>query len=213
MTENAFAAPAAVDEPTTRKPLVIAGGVAAALVLGAGGYFLLAGGSSSKDPAFPISKGKPRQVATVPVATPAAKPATVLPATSTAALGRDPFLALYVIPAVAPVTATPASPAPGTVPPAGGTPAGGTSAPPAAPTTKTYAMRLARVTGTGTDQTATFTFDGKAQTAKLGGSFGPTSEVKLVSLQQDAKGAWTAVVQVGDGQPFDVLAGETLYVR
>jgi hypothetical protein len=67
----------------------------------------------------------------------------------------------------------------------------------------------------GSDKTLTgvFSVGGKTQTATLGAVFGKTQELKLLSLQQSAKGVWTAVVQVGDGQPFDAAAGQTVYVR
>lgn len=73
---------------------------------------------------------------------------------------------------------------------------------------------LMRVFGEGKDQSAVFSIDGKQQTAKVGSTFGPTAEILLLSLQQGPEDAqWTAVLQVGDSDPFDVVTGEPAYVR
>jgi hypothetical protein len=77
---------------------------------------------------------------------------------------------------------------------------------------KTYALKLITVYGAGNSLTGDFSVAGKRQQAKAGSVFGRTQELKLLALQQGAKGAWTAVVQVGDGQPFDAAVGQTLYV-
>ncbi len=73
---------------------------------------------------------------------------------------------------------------------------------------------LQRVYGTGKDSTAEFTIDGRKVVAKVGVRFGPTSEIRLISLQQGPKAAqWTSVLQVGDGEPFDAVTGEKVSVR
>ena len=77
----------------------------------------------------------------------------------------------------------------------------------------TYKLVMTKVTGSGSGLTASFSVAGKLMVAKVGSVFGPTSEIKLLSLGQDAKGAWVATLQVGDSEPFDAAKGETLYVR
>jgi hypothetical protein len=193
-----------------RRMLAIVGGATAAAVLAGGGYFLLAGGSAEED-TFPVPKGK---AAAAKVAAPQAKTTTAtkkgtvtIPAVSLARLGRDPFLALYIQPVEAAVTTTPTTTTPAT---------DGTTTTPVTPgttTAATYPLRLTRVYGAGKDLTAVFSVDGKTQNAALDSVFGRAQELKLRSLQQGAKGVWTAVVQVGDGQPFDAALGQTLYVR
>jgi len=90
----------------------------------------------------------------------------------------------------------------------------GTGTTPLAPVDKEYKLVLTRVYGTGTDRTGVFTVDGKQELAKIGTKFGPTSEIVLLSFQQGPKpGQWTTVLQVGDGDPFDVVSGVAAYVR
>jgi hypothetical protein len=201
-----------------RKAVIAAGGVAAALVLAAAGYFFLGGsGDGAVDSAF-----VPGRVAHPAVAAPksATKPAKKLPAPYKEQLGRDPFKALYVLPAVAQagpgVTAT-GTTAPGVTPAVSGTgtvPTTGGGTTPTTTANKEYKLILMRVYGTGTDRTAVFSIDGKQQVAKIGTKFGPTSEIVLLSMQQGPKaGQWTSVLQVGDGDPFDVVTGAPAYVR
>ena len=228
MTESPFPLFGAVelssateDEPgsDSRRALVVLGTVAAVLVA-AGSFFLLTGTDDTVvDSAF--TARAPR------VAAPAATAATLtLPVASKIELGRNPFKALYIQPAAAvvdPAAVGPAGPAP-TVPGGlapivivgpDGVPTsnsgGGTTQP--APVQE-YKLVLTGVSGTGDALSAVFTIDGKQRTAKVGSTFGPTSEIKLLSLQQGPKnGQWTAVLQVGDGEPFDVVTGEAAFVR
>jgi hypothetical protein len=69
-------------------------------------------------------------------------------------------------------------------------------------------MALLSVDGGQAARTAVFTIDGAQQRVAVGESFGPSDSVLLLSLQQgpDA-GQWTAVVQLGQGEPFDVVTG------
>ena len=58
------------------------------------------------------------------------------------------------------------------------------------------------------DQTAVLTVDGASQTVRVGDDFGPDGSLLLLSLQQGPDdGQWTAVVQRGSGDPFDVVTG------
>ncbi|MCW2600800.1 MAG: hypothetical protein JWM02_2629 [Frankiales bacterium] len=221
-SETPFAteAPAAPDgEATTdKRKLVVIGGIIA-VVLAGGGWFLLGHSGGSSGPAMGLPAGgiaqpavvKPAGKGVVKTSKRVVKPATLVPPVSTAQLGRDPFHALYVVPAAASTpgaTTTTGSAPTGT---SGGTTPTGTSTAPAQPTT--YGLKLVRVYGSGKDQTAVFSVAGKTQLAKVGSVFGRTQEVKLLSVTQGAHGGWTATIQVGDGQPFDAPTGEVLYVQ
>lgn len=216
---------AAVEETSgaSNKRVVIAGGVAAALVLAYGGHMLLSGGSDNQALVIPLKKHHVSAQA-AKAAGVSAKPASAakIPAPSTVKLGRDPFLALYVVPApvVAPVapsgsvtptgSVTPLSPSTGNG--AGSGAGAGAPAGRGPVASSTYAVKLTRVYGTGSDQTAQFLVRGKTQLARVGAVFGASQELKLLSLQQNAKGVWIAVLQVGDAEPFDALAGQAYYV-
>lgn len=208
-------------EPASRTRKLVALGGLAAVALGAGAFFLLGG---SDAPEQELGAAAPGPAATAPA--PAASPAA-LPVASTVELGRNPFKALYVQPAVAPAAA-PAVAAP-TAPTSGGTvqqpaPTTGTAPPPPppapAPTTakpppadQLHEVQLASASGTGDDLRAVFTVDGKQYTVKIGDTFGPTKHLLLISLQQGpGDDDWTAVVQVGDGDPFDVVTGDPVFV-
>lgn len=226
-------------ESGSRRNLVALGGLAALLVAGGAAFFLLSGGEdASEDVAFVPPA---RTTATAPATTPAvaAPKAVALPVATNVPLGRNPFKALYVQPAAATVDAAPpagpaAAPAPAGAPaivlvaptaPSGGTSPG--SAPFPGPTTGGVApapgtppvdvehvLVLRRVSGEGDALSAAFTIDGAATSAKVGETFGPTSEIKLLSLQEGPEpGRWTAVLQVGDADPFDVVIGESVRVR
>jgi hypothetical protein len=224
MTQTMFAPPPVLTAPeestasgSSRRPLVLIGGLVAAHALGGGGYVLLSGGGSSDDlgsgPAILPKAARP--VAKAPAKKPAAvKPAAKVPVTSTVPLGRDPFHALYLAPVVTtvapPAAAAPTSSTPTTTTPTTTTP---TTTTPTSTAPKTYKLVLTKVSGSGSSLTATFTVGGKMMVAKVGSVFGPTSEIKLLSLGQDAKGVWVAVLQVGDGEPVDAAKGATLYVR
>ncbi|MCW2779260.1 MAG: hypothetical protein JWN17_2985 [Frankiales bacterium] len=105
----------------------------------------------------------------------------------------------------------------GTAPSTGGstpTTTGPAPVTPTAPTAREYSLVLKRVYGAGKDLTAEFTIDGRKQVAKVGVRFGPTSEIRLISLQEGPKtGQWTSVLQVGDGEPIDAVTGDRVSVR
>lgn len=210
------------DEGTTDKRKLALIGVGAAVVLAVLGYLLLGGGGGSND-----------QAAVVPSAHHLLKPATsttgktpakavVLPPASTAKLGRDPFRPQYTVPVVAPVGTTTGTT--GTTGSTGTTGTGstgtstgttGTTKPPA-PVATTYALRLVRIDGTGSNLTAKFAIGstGKFQFARAGSVFGRTAEIRLLSMQRGTNGAGTAVIQVGDASPFDMsTADAAIYVQ
>jgi len=216
-----------VEEGTTDRRKLAAAGIAAAVVLAGGGFFLLSGGSEDPAPA-PIVSGKKVGPAPAPVA----KNGAVLPPVSSIKLGRNPFRPLYVVPVAAPAAAPAAA---GGTTTTGGTTTGGTTTtvgtgttttgttgttpkPTTAPKPKapaTYALRLASVDGGGSNLTAKFLIgaDKKIQYARAGSVFGRHLEIRLLSIQKGAKGAGTAVIQVGDGSPFDVSTADgTIYV-
>jgi len=226
MTLNTFAPPPGGETPaaeesagTSRRTLLVAGGVAAALALGGGGYVLLSGGSDSAEDTAASSSLGVRHLAQPTVkrpAKPAVKPLVKVPPTSTVPLGRDPFHALYLLPVVSAVS-VPTTTAPTTATPTTTTPttSGSTYNPPAptSNTPKTYKLVLTRVYGSGKDLTGVFSVGGKTMVAKVGSVFGPTQELKLLSLSQNAKGVWTATIQVGDSEPMDAVKGQALYVQ
>lgn len=209
---------------------VIALGALAGVALAGGAFFFLSSGDDSADDFAPVARAA-RPAAAAPA--PAASAKVKLPAQSRVTLGRNPFRALYVEPApepppapAAPAAGAPTSTGGGTVPivvvGAGGNsvPPTGTGtgtapqAPPQQPAVKEHKLVLLRVFGAGKDQSASFSIDGKQQTAKVGTTFGPSAEILLLSLQQGPKDdQWTAVLQVGDGDPFDVVTGEPVFVR
>lgn len=210
MTDNAFLPPAEDESQTggSRRTVLVAGGLAVAVALAGGGYLLLSGGSStpaaSQSVALPGVAHLP-STATKPASTKAvAKRVVLVPAVSTVPLGRDPFKPLYIVPVVAPATAAP------TTTSTTGTP---TSTTPATTVPATHTVKLTSVYGTGTNTTGVFAVDTKTQLARAGSVFGPTQEVKLLSLTRSASGVWTASLQVGDGQPFDAPTGQTMYVQ
>ena len=242
MTESPFPsgtveeapAPEQESESGSRRNLLALGGLAALLVAGGAAFFLLSGGDeTSEDVAF-VPPARTAVTAPAVIVPKAVK----LPVATNIPLGRNPFKALYVQPAAAPADAAPTGPA--TAPaPAGGpaiilvtptAPTGGTSpgsapfpgptdggagpAPGTPPVAVQHDLVLRRVSGDGDALSAAFTIDGKATSAKVGETFGPTSEIKLLSLQEGPQpGRWTAVLQVGDAAPFDVVIGESVRVR
>lgn len=204
-TSQEFSGPASEDNDRKRK-IVLAGAAGVAVLL-AGGYVLLSGGDdAATDVAISVPvKAKVKKAVTSSGKTPAKAVAATVPAATSVRLGRDPFLARYTVPALVPVAP---------VAPAGGAPAAPGSPTPGGGTTVTsYALKLTKVSGSDNALTGTFSAAGKTQLAKVGSVFGVTQELKLLSLQEDEKGRWTATVQVGDADPFDALVGQTYYVQ
>ena len=237
MTESPFPfgtaeeAPALEEESESgsRRNLLALGGLAALLVAGGAAFFLLSGGDeTSEDIAF---VPPPRTGVTAPAIV--VPKAVTLPVATNVPLGRNPFKALYVQPAAAPADAAPTGPATspalaggpaivlvtptaptGSAPFPGPTDGGAGPGPGIPPVAVEHELVLRRVSGEGDALSAAFTIDGAATSAKVGETFGPTSEIKLLSLQEGPQpGRWTAVLQVGDAAPFDVGIGESVRVR
>jgi hypothetical protein len=213
--------------PTGNRKAVlgIAGLLAAGLALGAS---LLLGG----DPDELEELGAPPAAAAAEPtasASESASPAPLeFPDDSAARDGRDPFAALYVEPtpgagaaatgAPAPDAGTPGAAAPDAGAPAPGVPAvpaagaaggaPGTGAEPPSVGTGALTIALLRTEGSDPSRTAVFTVDGAEVPVAVGESFGPSDGLLLLSLQQGpAADGWTAVVQSGQGEPFDVVTG------
>lgn len=232
--------PAGEQAGSDRRKMLLAGGAVAAAVLGGGGYLLLGGGSGSDaTPALPVVPVLAHHPAAASPR-PSASPPAAAPAAFHEALGRDPFRALYVqaapvtssapdptMPSPIPSQARAADPAlilaggtPGTtpVPPAPadatGGPAGAPGRASSPPSAQEHTLVLRSVTATGDALVARFVIDGSGMSVRVGQVFGPAKEIKLISLQQGPKAnQWTAVVQVGDADPFDVVSGEPVSVR
>ena len=238
MTESPFPFGAVEDSPyddepaKDRKRNLIALGALAVVAL-AGGAFLFLGGGDDLEQDVALT---PPPAATAPAAE-APVQAVTLPVATTEQLVRNPFEVGYIQPPP-PAAETPASGEGGSstdsgggsssgapisgrpvtsIPVGGGTsnpaPVGG-GAPAPAPTSEQFELVLRSVVGDGEDRAAVFTVGGTEMTPKVGDTFGPTGEIKLLSLQEGPKeNQWTAVLQVGDGSPFDVVTGDPVYVR
>ena len=196
------------DSDRNKKALLAAGGVIA-LLLGAGAYFLLGSGGEAEDEAFVPVKRAPRAVAAAPVPKAAAKK---LPVAYKEQLGRDPFRALYVVPAAAP--AAPAAPAAAPVAPAAptttGTTSAGTGAAPAAPVTKRYTLKLTAISNNGEARLSTWSVDGTKTTVLPAQRFGKYGELVVLAFTKNAQGVVDgAILQVGDDSPMDVKLGES----
>lgn len=232
MTETLTAPVAEEATESKRKPVLLAGGLAAVLALAGGGYLLLSGGGSSSDagsftvrpavhralPAKPLAK-------TAAKAPTAAKPAALLPAATTVALGRDPFIPLYVQPAAPAAGAgtTAAAPTATTAPATSttststttGSTATGTSGTGTVATTA-YALQLVSITKvTGSGRTYTFTYGGVTKKVLEGQRFGKYGEITVLGVTTKAPNdtATGAIIQVGDDEPFTVMIGEKVSVK
>lgn len=215
MTETNVEAPA-LDAPEGNRKRLLVAGAAGVAVLGAGGFFLLHHGSDASTESFSpvvhhVSAGKAK--ATTSKSASRAPLKTTLPAATTVKIGRDPFAALYVVPVAPPPSSTTTATTGTGAPATSGTTAGGTTAGTSQPAVPTrYTLKLLSVTGTGKSQTAAFSVAGKTQYARVGSVFGRTSELKLLSFQQIARGVWSVTVQVGDDNPADLAKGESISV-
>lgn len=218
---------AAEPGPPDRRRTVVAVAALAVAGLAGAGVLLLGGGSDELDEATTVSAGPVGSVAAapdVPVPTPPVVAEDARPS-------RDPFQVLYAPPAPAgagttgtgttgigttgagptgtggaPAPGSPGAPAsvptttvPGAAPPA---PVG------AAPAPASRRLLLKTVSGSAASRTAVFALDDEQLTVGVGDAFGAAGDLLLLSLQQGpADGQWTAVVQVGQGEPFDVVTG------
>jgi hypothetical protein len=200
-----------------RKAVFVAGGVAAGLVLLAGGWFMFGGsGGDSATNLGAITPGVKRPAAAAPATV--AKAAKKLPTAYTARLGRDPFKALYVVPAAAPVT-TATTPT-GTTTTTGTSPTGtttgttGTTPTSTTPTAGRYTVKLVAISKPSPEvRTATWTVDGAKVVVIPAQRFGKFGEIVVLAYSQNATGAVDgAIIQVGDDSPMDVRIGESVSV-
>jgi hypothetical protein len=203
-------------EPTTTRRKLIALAVGATVLLAGAGAFLLHNRGSA-DVASGLVAVRPR---TDPVVLPvtakparkATKPSFVIPVASTVNLGRDPFKALYVVPAVAPAGTTAAA---GGVPvstvpiPGIGTTTGGSTP------TPSYSLQLVSIT----DQASggplfVFAYGKVRKTVVVSQKFGRYGElVTLNDLTNGKRVPVAALLQVGDADPVTLKIGEKLTVR
>jgi hypothetical protein len=214
-----------------RRTLLALGGLGV-VALGVAGYLVLSGpDDAALDLGLPT--GTPAAAATPP--SPTASPTAPAPATAQGRAGRDPFRAPTGTGAAtapdptAPEPAAPEPAAPELTPPGTGAPGQAPSSPgdgilPGAgpalpigggpvsdggpadqPAAAALTVSLLRVAG---DQTAVLSVDGTAEPVRVGDAFGPQDALLLLSVQQGPdEGQWTAVVQQGSGDPFDVVTG------
>ena len=219
---NAPQAPVEEERPDRTRTLVAFGALTVA-ALGAGAFFFL-GGSEAEEP---VAAAAPAAAAPIapPVAAEAVPVAATLPTPTDLPIGRNPFKVpgIYIPPVVeAPAEGTGTGTGTGVVVGVGngtggtgtggtGTGGGGSTAP--QPPGEKHKLILLRVFGEGPDLSAVFSIHDGEQTAKVGSVFGPTAQILLIELTEGPAGVWTATLQVGDGDPFDVVIGEPAYVR
>ena len=212
--EGEEAAPFADEGDRNRKAMFVAGGVAAALVLAAGGYFFLGGSSdsSSVDSAFvPSRTTNPTVVAPKKAVV---KPAKKLPAAYTAPLGRDPFKALYVVPAAA-TTAANTSTSTSVTPTTSGTSTTGTgTGTTTTPATTRYTLKLVSISKPSPEvRFTTWSVGGTKKVVIPAQRFGKYGELVVLAFSQNAAGVVDkAIIQVGDDSPMDVAVGESVSV-
>lgn len=204
-------------ESSNRKAVFVAGGVAAALVLGVGGWLLLGGsGDDSAAVAF-VPSTTHRPAIAAPKA--AAQPAKKLPAAYKARLGRDPFKALYVVPAAAPAgggTSTESTPTTTGTTTTGttgtSTTATGTTTP--AGTTR-YTLKLVSMSTPKPGEARFYNWlvAGAKKTVIPAQRFGKFGEVVVLASEIDNAGKTVgAIIQVGDDSPIDVKVGESVSI-
>lgn len=229
------------DEPEkNNRRTVVALGALGAVVLAAGAFlFLGSGGEESAELALTPVKPSPR----VEEPATADEQAATLPAASDVKLGHNPFEVLYaepaaaaeetapapqaaaLVPASAPVpvivvaNAAPVAPAPAAVSPVrpaptapAATPATTKPAPAPAPVPVRSTVKLTNVsTAEGSPPVGTFVLDGKEQQGAKGAVF--DGKLIVVDLLQNTDGAWYAILQVGDGSPFEVHKNQEVVVQ
>lgn len=217
--------------PKDRRRTVVAVAALAVTALGAGGYLLLGTGP---DAAVDAAAAAPAAAPAPAVASPS--PSPVEPVTRSAGTvgrsARNPFQVLYVAPAEGGTGAAPDAAAGGTGadPDGGASPALPDGAPvPVGPVPDEGSIALpvpaegggqalqqlvlTGVQGADGSRSAVFTLDGVRTTVAVGGSFGSGDALLLLSLQEGPdQGQWTAVVQLGQGDPFDVVTGQPVSV-
>lgn len=224
MSKATFSFPAAEpteDEPQPagrrRLPLVV--GAAGVLALAVVGVLVLGGGSSDDELGLGVPAGAAQAAEPAdPAPSPSASAAPPAPDSAEVQRGRDPFRS--------PLGTTPGGTAAGegagtggsapvpAAPPEGGAVPVDEAAPegPLDPGTDAAPSEQARsvsLLGVGADQSAELSVDGARQSVRVGDAFGPGGALLLLSLQQGPDvGQWTAVVQLGSGEPFDVVSGQ-----
>jgi hypothetical protein len=242
MSENSFpfepapeAAPFETDEDTgSRKSTLVVGGLLASLLLGGGGFFLLnSGGDAEEDFAVPVRQPQ----AAAPVEGEVA-PVEVVPVASTEQFGRNPFKALYVVPkgavdgGAAPSGTqsaqlttpkeiieqskpAPAAPAPVTQTAPAPAPAPASEPEPTKPVDDglRYPVTLmsldAEVDGvTGLIQ---WGYDGNFLHVQPGVNWGRFTHLRVMQVVQTEEREGV-MLQWGDGSPYFVALGETVYV-
>jgi hypothetical protein len=219
MSEFPFAESVESEDSTgDKKKVLLVGGLAAAVLVGAGGFFLLSGGDAEED-TFVLPK-RPAQVAPA-AAKPAAKAVAKVPVTYAAPVGRDPFRALYTVPAAAAGggtttggTTTPVTTTPTQAPTSGGTVViTPTKAPTSSGSTTSTSQSTIRFKAYDTfTKTGTFVLDGKTtETGKVGSTI--AKKVLVIAIRPDREpGAFFATLKVGDGSNFDAHFGQTVVI-
>ena len=214
-----------------RRPLLAVAALAV-VALAVGGVLALTSGNQPDEPSAGAPAAAPAAAPGPPTPSPSASPKDEARAQTTTE-SRNPFAALVLTssgsapsagggaapapvassaaPAPAASSAAPAKPTGQQAPAEGetadaGSPAAGTGSDTVPDQVQT--LSLVRTTGTGDARVAVFDLDGTEQSVAVGAAFGPDGALLLLSVQQGpSEGQWTAVVQRGSGEPFDVVTG------
>lgn len=210
-----------------KRRTLIGVGALVALALAGGAFLLVGGDEPAEEVAFTPSKRTPKvQAPAAPVA-----PDTAVTPVADVSVGTNPFKALFVEPVAAPAPAAPVTrpPAPAAPPAvlvttsqnAAGTtttkvatapaPAPAPVAAPApkpVPVTRTVTLKSVS-TDTGSN-VGTFVLNGETFMGGKGAVLGGKALVK--DLVKNADGVFMAVLQVGDGTPFDVYLGQEVVI-
>jgi hypothetical protein len=231
----------AVEEDSSsagRKPLLLVGGLLGALVLGGGGFFLLSGDDELTDElGAPAAKPPAAEVALESV-----PEAVVVPVAATQPVGRNPFKALYVVPKAAagggaapggtegaqlttpkeiieqskPVAAAPApKPAPATEPGPEPAPAPAPEPEPTKPVDDglRYPVTLESISAEvdGVTGLIQWGFDGNFLHVQPGVNWGRFTHLRVMQVVETEERTGV-MLQWGDGAPYFVALGETVYV-
>jgi hypothetical protein len=212
--ESTEGAPYADEPERNRKAVLVAGGVAAALLVAAGGYLFLGGSDDETASTAFVPKRAPKAAAVAPKTV--TKPKK-LPAVYKERLGRDPFRALYVVPAAAAAGAPASAPATPTTTGTTGTTtptSTGTTGTSTTPTTTRYTLKLVSISKPSPEvRFTTWKVGADTKTVIPAQRFGKYGEIVVLAFAKNAKGVVDkAIIQVGDDSPMDVTIGESVSV-
>ena len=193
-----------------KRTMLVAAGLVLALAAGGLGFLLLGSGSDGDVASgVPAASAVPRSAA--PPGPTAVPTPSAAPAATAQRVGRNPFMALVVVPVAA------AAPAPGAAPTAAlgaasapaaspvpvaptPTPVTPPTAAPSAPVATLYAVKLLSISGS----SASMVVDGKTMSIIVGQRFGREGELVVLSI-----GRSSLVLQVAADTPLPFVIGQS----